>query len=89
MHTQVVNKTPTTRAETYASNLADAMEAADVSRKALVVALGELGCPVTEQAVGKWMRGECAPATRHQAAIAKTLRMPAHLLFPISMEMAA
>lgn len=84
-----MSKSTTTRAESYASNLADAMAAAEVSRKALMRSLAELGHPVSEQAVGKWMRGECAPRTSHQAAIAKTLRIPAHLLFPITMEMTA
>lgn len=77
-----------TRAQQYADNLAAALNASGMSRHELVAALAEHGCDVTLQAVSGWMTGKYAPSTRHQAAIAKTLRIPAHLLFPISMEAA-
>lgn len=78
-----------TRAEIYASNLADAITELGMNRKALITALNDLGYPVTEQAVGKWMRGESAPSPTHQAAIGAVLRIPPHLLFPITLDAAA
>jgi transcriptional regulator with XRE-family HTH domain len=80
---------PTTRAEIYASNLDAAITEIGMTRKALVAALNDLGYPVSEQAVGKWMRGESAPSPTHQAAIGAVLRIPAHLIFPIILEAAA
>lgn len=77
------------RATQYADNLTEALDAAGINRQQLVVELGQLGCPVSLQAVGGWLRGEYAPSTRHQAAVAKVLRIPPHLLFPITLEMAA
>lgn len=64
------------------------MEDHEVSRKQMVQALVSMGFPVTEQAVGKWCRGESVPSPSHQAVIAKVLRTRAHLLFPIVMDAA-
>lgn len=78
-----------TRAQTWASNLADAITELGMTRKALVAALEDSGHPVSEQAVGAWLRGEYSPSPTHQAAIGAVLRIPPHLLFPITLDAAA
>lgn len=76
-----------TRTRICAENLTNAMEDHEVSRKQMVAALAELGFRVSEQAVGKWCRGESVPSPMHQAAIAKVLRTRAHLLFPVTLDL--
>lgn len=78
-----------TRRQTWAANLRDALAAQPLTQKQLIAALGEVGCVVTQQAVSSWMRGEHSPSTEHQAAIAEVLHVPAHLLFPVTMDRAS
>lgn len=67
----------------WAQSLSLHMSAMGVTRQQLRLLLSEDGTEVTEQAIGCWLRGESAPRPHHQAAIAKALKVPGHLLFPI------
>lgn len=74
---------------TWGSNMTDLMVEHDISRKQLVQEFARLGHPVSEQAVGAWLRGEYAPRQIHQAVFARIVRTPAHLIFPVSIEAVA
>lgn len=74
------------RAETYAANLADALAAKGMTRQELQNELAKLGVRVSEQAVGAWLRAEYSPRPTHQAAIARVLEIPVHLLFPVTFD---
>lgn len=82
-------RTEDTRAALYGGNLNAALGEQAMTRKQLAVELERIGFRVSEQAIGAWLRGEYAPSTTHQAAVAKVLRIPAHLLFPVTLEVAA
>lgn len=78
-----------TRSEQYAANISMALSNAGMTRHELVAELNKLGCHVTLQAVSGWLTGKYSPTTRNQAAVAKVLRIPPHLLFPVTLEVAA
>lgn len=59
--------------------IAKAMTRGDLARK-----LAALGTPVTEQAIGCWLRGETTPSLIHQAAIARVFEIPVRSLFPVA-----
>lgn len=66
-----------------AEHLAEANDADGMTRGELARRLAAIGAPVTEQAVGCWLRGETTPSLPHQAAIARVLNVPVHRLFPV------
>lgn len=70
----------------WAESLQEHMDArlpSKMTRKELVAALGVVGCQVTVQAVGQWLRGETSPRPHHQAALAAVFQVPVRRLFPI------
>jgi hypothetical protein len=69
--------------ERCAENLGDQMDLHGLSRKDLRLELADRGIAVTEQAIGTWLRAECAPRPHVQAALASILRTRVHILFPI------
>lgn len=69
---------------TWGQNLTAQLDLLGISRKDLVHRLSILGVSVSEQAVGYWCRGETSPTPKHQAAIAHVLRVPVHVLFPVT-----
>lgn len=69
--------------------MTDLMVEHGLTRKVVVQRFAELGHPVSEQAVGAWLRGEYAPRQVHQAVFARIVRTPAHLIFPVTIEAVA
>lgn len=67
----------------WASSLDEHMTLRSISRKELVACLERVGCKVSVQAVGQWLRGETSPRPHHQAALAACLEVPVRRLFPI------
>ena len=67
----------------WAESLAEHMHAKGMSRKVLAQRLAALGCSVSIQAVGQWLRGETSPRPHHQAAVAAALQAPVRRVFPI------
>lgn len=67
----------------WAESLAEHLETKKISRKDLVARLAVVGCDVSQQAVGQWLRGETSPRPHHQAALAAVLDVPVRRLFPI------
>lgn len=70
----------------WAESLREHMDArlpAPMTRKELVAALDLVGCKVTVQAVGQWLRGETSPRPHHQAALSAVFQVPVRRLFPI------
>jgi hypothetical protein len=67
----------------WADSLSEHMEARQVTRKGLRLALAGYGVQVTEQAIGCWLRAETSPRPEHQAAIAAVMQVPVRRLFPI------
>lgn len=67
---------------TWADNLTSALDAADMTQSELGAELKKLNVEVSHQAISAWCSGNYMPRPRHQAAIARVLRTPTHLLFP-------
>lgn len=67
----------------WGASLASTMRSLGVSRKELVSRLGTLGAPVSQQAVGQWIRGETSPRPYHQAVIGQALGVPPQVIFAI------
>ncbi len=70
------------RAE-WGQSLEEHLDARNMRRKELVERLKDLGCEVSVQAVGQWVRGETSPRPHMQAAIATVLGVPVRRLFPV------
>lgn len=70
---------------TWADNMTAILGEQGITRKQLVQRFAEFGHPVSEQAIGGWLRGEYSPRPIHQAIFARLVRTPHHLIFPITL----
>lgn len=65
----------------WAEALRAELDVLGMSRKEFRLALAQVGCEVSRQAVDYWLDGTTAPRAHHQAAIGAVFRKPAHQIF--------
>ncbi len=67
----------------WGDNLASTMRTQGITPKRLVGELHDIGVDASAQSISQWCKGDNAPSPSKMIALARVLRVPPRMLFPL------